>query len=290
MDCRDYPAGACEYDQASANVLDQAIYNGDLTATAQIQAEMFNRPPALAIDLLQRTINGQIQGSLDNLHIDPIIGQTEDGRYYDSGQRAVNLTKPDQSVDTVAILQATPPQTFFDRPPVIQPWNFALGVIVGSSQGGGFLPWNQQNHQWQPRFQPLPQDRQPALTGNPSHPVFSAPAAISRIPTGAPAYRQEIQPSTAAPLLMPHPRSTEVHPLIPTPAPITHPQAREPLPLQSVAPPGNSIRPAAPAEQARRATEPVVPQHQLHLNSIPPVNLHPAPPPAEHHEKKPWEK
>lgn len=120
MGCEQFGRQACEENNQQADRLARMLDTNDPNQSADaIRRELYDRPPALAIDLLERIQQYDQKGQGADLRIDPVIRQSQSQyggiEYIDTGDREVVIDS-ELGRDRIAILRGAPQQRY-DRYP-----------------------------------------------------------------------------------------------------------------------------------------------------------------------------
>lgn len=155
MGCEQFGRQACVENDQKADQLARMLDTSDPNQSADmIRRELYDRPPALAVDLLERIQQYDQKGQGADLRIDPVVQKvpTQYGgyQYVDTGDREV-IIDSEQGSDRIAILRGGPQQPYERYPQQsgfprqnFDPLAMISELFIGGMLGGQFSRWNHQ--------------------------------------------------------------------------------------------------------------------------------------------------
>jgi hypothetical protein len=166
MGCEQFGQQACAENDRTADKLALMLDRNDPTQSADaIRQELYDRPPSLAIDLINRIQNYDQLGQGADLKVDPMISRVPSRNggydYVDTGDREV-VVESDQGRERIAILRGAPEQRYpsddsgypRDYPPQypqrfpmqrgFDPLSMITSLFIGGMMNGQFSRWMHQ--------------------------------------------------------------------------------------------------------------------------------------------------
>ncbi len=175
MGCEQFGQQACVENDRTADKLALMLDRNDPTQSADaIRQELYDRPPSLAIDLINRIQDYDQLGQGADLKVDPLISRVPSRNggydYVDTGDREV-VVESDQGRERIAILRGAPERRYpsddsgypRDYPPEYQqrfpmqrgfdPLSMITSLFIGGMMNGQFSRWMHQprREHWQDR-------------------------------------------------------------------------------------------------------------------------------------------